>query len=119
MLNHGVMGLLPPRSFDLTSMYIKALSQTKQNMNNAGKGLELLLLQNILFVYYGVFVYILIPDFAVEKVDKVLSDLRAAGFDCWKTIVGGPGVGLHFGEPNTNFTIPPALQSRAKLCNIL
>ena len=52
MLNHGVMGLLPPRSFDLTSMYINALSQTKQNMNNAGKGLELLLLQNILFFYY-------------------------------------------------------------------
>jgi len=56
---------------------------------------------------------------AEEKVEKVLSDLRHVGFDCWKTTVGGPGVGLHHGEPNTDFTIPPALQSRAKLCHIL
>ncbi|XP_067937577.1 mevalonate kinase-like [Watersipora subatra] len=58
-------------------------------------------------------------DVSEEQVETVIGEVKQQGFDCWKTVIGGPGVGLHFGEPNSDFTIPLALQSRAKMCNIL
>ena len=58
-------------------------------------------------------------DVSMDETEHVMEDLKKEGYDCWQTAIGGPGVGLHFGEPDSHFSIPPALQSRAKLCNIL
>ena len=60
-----------------------------------------------------------IADVSMDETEHVMEDLKKEGYDCWQTAIGGPGVGLHFGEPDSHFSIPPALQSRAKLCNIL
>lgn len=64
-------------------------------------------------------IMIILVDVSEEQVETVIGEVKQQGFDCWKTVIGGPGVGLHFGEPNSDFTIPLALQSRAKMCNIL
>ena len=63
------------------------------------------------------YVFILGVDSAV--VTATLTELQKAGYDSWRTTVGGPGVGLHYGEQSETFVIPGPLRTRAELCHIL
>lgn len=48
------------------------------------------------------------PDLQVETVSKACQELQEAGFDCWETSIGGPGVMCH-PHPSTDLSIPPQL----------
>ncbi|KAK7499124.1 hypothetical protein BaRGS_00009671 [Batillaria attramentaria] len=45
------------------------------------------------------------PDVKADTVNKVCQELRQAGFDCWETSIGGPGVLFH-SNPSSDSSIP-------------
>ncbi|KAL3857865.1 hypothetical protein ACJMK2_012495 [Sinanodonta woodiana] len=44
----------------------------------------------------GCAITLLRPDTDPDIIEEVQEKLRSCGFDCWKTVVGGPGVVTHF-----------------------